>query len=114
MRCQSPPLGQPTSHRCTRTRRQHHKSLYTARLPAGIRHLPHADGTQRFASFPLTSTHQNAVCLPIRKKGSDDRADQGTGDDPRSWLVEEVVKNGKGSPLIRLSCADDDAQGQSS
>ena len=32
----------------------------------------------------------------------------------RRWLVEEVVKNGKGSPLIRLSCADDDAQGQSS
>ena len=31
----------------------------------------------------------------------------------RRWLVEEVVKNGKGSPLIRLSCADDDAQGQS-
>ena len=31
----------------------------------------------------------------------------------RGWLVEEVVKNGKGSPLIRLSCADDDAQGQS-
>ena len=42
IRCQSPPLGQPTSHRCTRTRRQHHKSLYTARLPAGIRtsHTP--------------------------------------------------------------------------
>ena len=31
----------------------------------------------------------------------------------RRWLVEEVVGNGKSSPLVRLACADDDAQGQS-
>lgn len=31
----------------------------------------------------------------------------------RRWLVEEVVTNGAASPLIRLACADDDAQGQS-
>ena len=31
----------------------------------------------------------------------------------RRWLVEEVVANGAASPLVRLACADDDAQGQS-
>ena len=31
----------------------------------------------------------------------------------RRWLVEEVVANGTASPLVRLACADDDAQGQS-
>ncbi len=31
----------------------------------------------------------------------------------RRWLVEEVVANGSVSPLVRLACADDDAQGQS-
>jgi hypothetical protein len=33
----------------------------------------------------------------------------------RRWLVEEVVESGGNgqSPLIRLACADDDAQGQS-
>ena len=32
----------------------------------------------------------------------------------RRWLVEEVVATGKEqSPIVRLSCADDDAQGQS-
>ena len=31
----------------------------------------------------------------------------------RRWLVEEVVTNGTASPLVRLACADDDAQGQS-
>jgi hypothetical protein len=33
----------------------------------------------------------------------------------RRWLVEEVVRPEKAgqSPLVRLSCADDDAQGQS-
>ena len=31
----------------------------------------------------------------------------------RRWLVEEVVTNGAASPLVRLACADDDAQGQS-
>ena len=32
----------------------------------------------------------------------------------RRWLVEEVVppSNGTGSPVVRLACADDDAQGQ--
>ena len=30
----------------------------------------------------------------------------------RRWLVEEVVANGAASPLVRLACADDDAQGQ--
>ena len=30
----------------------------------------------------------------------------------RRWLVEEVVFNGTASPLVRLACADDDAQGQ--
>ena len=30
----------------------------------------------------------------------------------RRWLVEEVVANGDASPLVRLACADDDAQGQ--
>ena len=30
----------------------------------------------------------------------------------RRWLVEEVVANGTASPLVRLACADDDAQGQ--
>jgi superfamily II DNA or RNA helicase len=30
----------------------------------------------------------------------------------RRWLVEEVRHNGKGSPVVSLSCADDDAQGQ--
>jgi len=29
----------------------------------------------------------------------------------RRWLVEEVKTNGNGSPLVRLACADDDAQG---
>ena len=31
----------------------------------------------------------------------------------RRWLVEEVIANSKGSSLVRLACADDDAQGQS-
>ena len=30
----------------------------------------------------------------------------------RRWLVEEVTANGAASPLVRLACADDDAQGQ--
>ena len=30
----------------------------------------------------------------------------------RRWLVEDVVSNGRSSPLVRLACADDDAQGQ--
>ena len=30
----------------------------------------------------------------------------------RRWLVEEVAANGAASPLVRLACADDDAQGQ--
>ena len=30
----------------------------------------------------------------------------------RRWLVEEVVNSSAGSPLARLACADDDAQGQ--
>ena len=30
----------------------------------------------------------------------------------RRWLVEEVVANGAAPPLVRLACADDDAQGQ--
>ena len=30
----------------------------------------------------------------------------------RRWLVEEVVANGAMSALVRLACADDDAQGQ--
>ncbi len=30
----------------------------------------------------------------------------------RRWLVEDVVTNGAASPLVRLACADDDAQGQ--
>jgi len=33
----------------------------------------------------------------------------------RRWLVEEVVEPEKSdqTPLVRLACADDDAQGQS-
>jgi hypothetical protein len=31
----------------------------------------------------------------------------------RRWLVEEVVAQNGGSPVVRLACADDDAQGES-
>lgn len=30
----------------------------------------------------------------------------------RRWIVDEVVHNGQQSPLVRLACTDDDAQGQ--
>src|SRR4051794_36293551 len=30
----------------------------------------------------------------------------------RRWLVEEVLSSGRQCPIVRLACADDDAQGQ--